>query len=33
MSNMFLLIGAGAFIVLLFIVTLMIGYFKAPTNK
>ena len=33
MSNLFLLIGAGAFIVLLFIVTLMIGYFKAPTNK
>ena len=33
MSNMFLLIGPGVFIVLLFIVTLMIGYFKAPTNK
>ena len=33
MSNLFLLIGAGAFIVLLFIITLMIGYFKAPTNK
>lgn len=33
MGNMFLLIGAGAFIVLLFIIALMIGYFKAPTNK
>ena len=33
MNNLFLLIGAGVFIVLLFIVTLMIGYFKAPTNK